>query len=111
MVPPSWNDEKRVMEHVARLGVSSRPTAVAVTTLDVCEPAVYEEGRDTFAHWAVTHFLLDGHHKVEAAARVGKSLRLLSLLSIDGSLARPEDLARLADVRMRNRATRDGLGV
>jgi len=110
MVPPSWNDEKRVAEHLARLNVSSRPTAVAVTTLDVCEPAVHEDERDIFAHWAVTHFLLDGHHKIEAAASAGKSLRLLSLLSIDGSLADPEALARVADVRKQSRAPREVRG-
>jgi len=36
MVPPAWNDASRVAGHAARLAVSDRPTAVAVSTLDVC---------------------------------------------------------------------------
>jgi hypothetical protein len=104
MVPPSWNDPKRVTEHQARLEVSSRPTAVAVATLDVCQPAVDDDSRDYFTHWAVTHFLLDGHHKVEAAANGGRSLQLLSLLSIDESLAGPDEVARVPEVRTRSRA-------
>jgi hypothetical protein len=104
MVPPSWNDPKRVNEHQARLEVSSRPTAVAVATLDVCQPAVDDDSRDYFTHWAVTHFLLDGHHKVEAAANGGRSLQLLSLLSIDESLAGPDEVARVPEVRTRSRA-------
>ena len=107
MVPPSWNDPKRVADHRARLEVSSRPTAVAVATLDVCQPAVDDDSRDYFAHWAVTHFLLDGHHKVEAAADLGGSVQLLSLLSIDGSLAGPEELERVPEIRIRKRASRD----
>jgi hypothetical protein len=46
-------------------------------------------------HWGLAHFLLDGHHKVEAAARAGARLRLLSLLSVDGSLADRPEIERL----------------
>jgi hypothetical protein len=40
MVPPSWNDLARVEEHRHRLSSSARPTAVAVSLLDVCQPAI-----------------------------------------------------------------------
>ena len=63
MVPPSWNDAARVRAFAERLKSSSQPTAVAVSTLDVCAPAV-EQGPDWYWHWALTHFLLDGHHKL-----------------------------------------------
>jgi hypothetical protein len=55
--------------------------------LDICQPAIDDNSRDYFAHWALTHFLLDGHHKLEAAAEAGESLQLLALLSVDASLA------------------------
>lgn len=87
MVPPSWNDRERVAEHRERLMKSSRPTAVAVSLLDICQPAIDDDSRDYFAHWGLTHFLLDGHHKLEAAAEAGESLQLLALLSVDASLA------------------------
>ena len=38
MVPPSWNDADTVAAHAARLRSGSKPTAVAVSTLDVCAP-------------------------------------------------------------------------
>ena len=70
------------------------PTAVAVAVLDICEPAV-DEGTDHYEHWGLTHFLLDGHHKFEAAAGIGRPLRLLSLVSVGASLATPEQVARI----------------
>jgi hypothetical protein len=95
MVPPSWNDRERVEEHSERLVNSSRATAVAVSLLDVCEPAVVDGSQAGFAHWALTHFLLDGHHKIQAAADLGKPIQLLSLLSIDASLATPDQVKRV----------------
>jgi hypothetical protein len=49
-------------------------------------------------HWCLTHFLFDGHHKMEAATRSGMPVTLLSLLAVDDGLAGPEDLARPARV-------------
>ncbi len=95
MVPPSWNDPARVKRHVERLRTSPRPTAVAVSILDVCQPATEIDGRDCYAHWALTHFLLDGHHKLQAAAQIDQPLQLLSLLSIDASLATTEQVRRV----------------
>jgi hypothetical protein len=103
MVPPSWNDAARVDEHRARLRASTSPTAVAVSTLDVCRPAVERPERDDFAHWCLTHFVLDGHHKLEAAATDDRVLRLLSLLSLGASLASSLQLARIPQVRARPR--------
>lgn len=107
MVPPSWNDKGRVRWHRSRLRESSQPTAVAVATLDVCAPAD-EQGEDYFAHWGLTHFLLDGHHKLEAASENGSALQLLSLLSIDASLASGEQVAQVANLRARAPAARLG---
>ena len=98
MVPPSWNHPDVVAEHARRLAGSDRLTAVAVATLDVCEPAVLQ-GPDHHAHWCLTHFLLDGHHKLQAAAETGRPLRLLSLLALDAGLATDAQLARLPALR------------
>lgn len=100
MVPPSWNDGARVGQFIERLERSSTPTAVAVSILDVCQPA-NEQGHDYYAHWALTHFLLDGHHKMEAAAKSGKPLQLLSLLSVNASLATREQVTEVPNLRGR----------
>ncbi len=105
MVPPSWNDPARVHEHGERLKGSSRPTAVAVATLDVCAPAV-EEGPDYFAHWPLTHFVLDGHHKLHAAPKSETPLQLLSLLSVESSLATSEQVGQIPELRSRPNSRR-----
>lgn len=107
MVPPTWNDRARVARHAERLQTSSRPTAVAVTTLDVCAPAVDDQASDWFWHWGLTHFLLDGHHKLEAAAAAGVPLQRLSLLTVDASLAEPEQVNRVPQLRARPARARE----
>ncbi|HCT75354.1 MAG TPA: hypothetical protein DGG94_07120 [Micromonosporaceae bacterium] len=99
MVPPSWNDRQRVASYVSELADVATSTAVAVSILDVCEPAV-DHGAVYFAHWALTHFLLDGHHKMQAAADSGRPLQLLSLLSIDAGLSSSDQVARIPSLRM-----------
>lgn len=100
MVPPSWNDRDRVDTYGEVLARTSQPTAVAVATLDISQPAMIEsDSSDYYAHWALTHFLLDGHHKMHAAAITGRALQVLTLVSVDASLARPEDIERLPVLR------------
>ncbi|MFD7679569.1 hypothetical protein [Streptomyces sp. NPDC060187] len=105
MVPPAWNERQRVEEYVTLMEQGSVPTAVAISTLDVCEPA----GGipiDHYRHWGLTHFLLDGHHKLEAAATAGRPVQILSLLALGESLAGAEDCAQLPTLRAQPRAAR-----
>lgn len=95
MVPLTWNDRERVEEYVTLMGQGAVPTAVAISTLDVCEPAVGMSA-DHYQHWGLTHFLLDGHHKLEVAAGAGRSVRLLSLLALGEGPAGADDCVRQA---------------
>jgi hypothetical protein len=106
MVPPTWNDQVTVAGHAEALSRSASPTAVAISTLDVCQPAMDDGSTDHHAHWGLTHFLLDGHHKMQAAAEGGRPLQLLSLLSLDGSLATAEQVALVPQLRAQTAATR-----
>lgn len=106
MVPPTMNQRATVDAHAERLAASSRPTAVAFSTLDICAPAVDSDGTDWYHHWGLTHFLLDGHHKVQAAAESARPLRLLALVSIDGSLAARDDVLSLPRLRRQPAALR-----
>ncbi|MFF0465625.1 hypothetical protein [Streptomyces mexicanus] len=110
MVPPTRNERERVKEYVALMKEGTVPTAVAISTLDVCQPAL-DLGDDPSAHWGLTHFLLDGHHKLEAAATAARPVRLLSLLALGESLAGAEDCARLPALRARSRSARTTTGV
>lgn len=49
-------------------GLRSAPLAYSL--LDVIQPAM-DEGDDYYEHWVLSHFLLDGHPKIEAAAAAG----------------------------------------
>ncbi|MFF4861705.1 hypothetical protein ACWCRF_06570 [Streptomyces sp. NPDC002405] len=99
MVPPSWNERERVDEYIEQMGRGLVPTAVAVSTLDLCQPALDIQSTDSYVHWGLTHFLLDGHHKLEAAASAGRPVQLLSLLALGESLAEPDAHRRLATLR------------
>ena len=86
-----------VSDYLAPTGTAN-PTAVAYSLLDVVQPAM-EEGDDYYEHWILSHFLLDGHHKVEAAAISNKPVRILSLLDEQISIATPDDITMLTEVR------------
>ena len=105
MVPPSWNDSGCVDAYKSGMRNGVRPTAVAVTTLDVCRPEIVG-GVDECAHWGLTHFLLDGHHKLQAAAETGSPVRLLSLLALDACLADREQIDAALRARRRPASTR-----
>ncbi|HSU35413.1 MAG TPA: hypothetical protein VLJ88_07115, partial [Propionibacteriaceae bacterium] len=53
------------------------PTALALSVIDVTQPHDSDQ-----AHWGLTHFLLDGHHKIDAAARQNLPLRILCVIAL-----------------------------
>lgn len=103
MVPPQWNDRARVAEYAQ--AESGTPTAVAYSLLDIVHP-IFDEGTDRHVHWVLMHFLLDGHHKFEAAAAAGRPVRLLSLLDENMGLASPASVDTMVQARGRARVAR-----
>lgn len=78
-----------VSSYTTRLSETA-PTAVALSILDTAQPWDYPESAPLRAqHWALTHFLMDGHHKTAASAATGQPLHLLSLLSLSGGNTDP----------------------
>jgi hypothetical protein len=65
-----------------------------------------ESGTDHDGHWALTHFLLGGHHKMQPATGTGRPVQVLSPLSVDASLATPEQVARVPGLRAQPPADR-----
>lgn len=104
MVPPSWNASQRVADYSESAG-SGPATAVAYSLLDVVQPAM-DEGDDYYEHWVLTHFLLDGHHKFDAAASAGRPVRLLSLIDERISIALSEEIAAAVAARSQTRQPR-----
>lgn len=103
MVTPAWNDSERVAQYSA--GSTPSATAVAYSLLDALQPAM-DDGEDYYEHWVLTHFLLDGHHKMEAAAAAGRPIRLLSLVDERISIASPEELGMMIKARSQAREAR-----
>ncbi len=73
-----------------------QPTALALSVLDARFPSgkAYE--------WQLAHFLLDGHHKIMAACRVGQPVALLSFYALDQSFAPQADIDQVLKLRYKS---------
>lgn len=69
-------------------------TAIAVSVLDCQAPAMDppDKSYPYREHVLLTNCLLDGHHRIQAAAELGSSVRILALLSQSYSLADTVDV-------------------
>jgi hypothetical protein len=90
MVPGSWLKPETVSGYESRLAAGDRPTALAFSVLDVKQPFDWEGEPRVTTHWCLAHFVLDGHHKLFAAARTGATLGLLAFLNVTESVAGPD---------------------
>lgn len=77
-------DSERVAFYEQQINAGSVPTALALSVLDVKGPAWIDEPvPEITAHWCLAHYIIDGNHKLYAAAKLGKSLTLLSFFALD----------------------------
>ncbi|WP_165188128.1 hypothetical protein [Caulobacter soli] len=87
MFPEAWLKAERVEFYAKALEAGAESTAVSISVLDIKEPA--EEGA---AHWCMAHYLLDGHHKIAAAARTGRPITLIAFVAVDHGISRIDDV-------------------
>jgi hypothetical protein len=96
--PPNWLDRERIAHYSRMLDAGGRPAALGLSVLDVRAPAVtpWDKTDDpdyVYAeHWCLATYLLDGHHKVQAAAMSGHPLGLLAFVSRGASVASDQDV-------------------
>jgi hypothetical protein len=95
--PPHHLDSERIQHYQREIESGVRPAAFGVSVLDVRAPAVtpWDKNEETYEyaeHWCLATYLLDGHHKVEAAARSKKAIRLLSFIARGASVASEQDV-------------------
>jgi hypothetical protein len=95
MFPHNWLDQKQLTEYKVSYGKNVMPTAVSISVLDVKQPAMWTEGENITSHWCLAHYLIDGHHKVYAAAQENKPLTLISFLSLDQGVSSEEEINEL----------------
>lgn len=96
-LPERWLDQERVDEYAAALAQGSQPTAIALSVLDVKGPAIWEgdPDPDPSVHYCLAHYLVDGHHKVMAAAQCGQPITLLSYLALKRGISSNDDIQLL----------------
>lgn len=81
MQDPAKLDQKRVEYYKSRILDGFIPTALSYTLLDDtdlwCEPT---KKLEYSYHLILINYVVDGHHKIQAAAELGKPLFLLSFV-------------------------------
>jgi hypothetical protein len=95
MFPGNWLKANEVEEYKSAMASGQKPTALALSVLDIKQPATWDGEPGVTEHWCLAHYLLDGHHKMFAASEVGKPVTLLSFLSLGESLATEENVTKL----------------
>jgi hypothetical protein len=81
--PQNWLEPKRVDFYKQQFEQEKIPTAISLSILDNKSPATWTDGqRPEFTrHWCLAHYILDGHHKMFAAAELKKPINLFCFLA------------------------------
>ena len=95
MFPDSWCDPKRVAEFEGHLQKGRHPTALAISVLDIKQPADWDGHPSVTCHWCLAHYIIDGHHKILAASRSKRPVGLLSILALDRGVSSAQEHAKL----------------
>lgn len=98
MFPASWLDSGHIQAYVKALSEGREPTAVALSILDIKAPAYCEDDSAVARHWCLTHYLLDGHHKMQAAAKQHAPITLLSFLAVGQGISSETEISRLVSI-------------
>jgi hypothetical protein len=93
MFPKNYLHKEAISSYRNALSQGVVPTALAVSILDVKQPANWDGDPDFTEHWCLSHYLLDGHHKVFAAYELGKPVSILSFLAFEKGISTPEQVA------------------
>jgi hypothetical protein len=93
--PHTWLNTKRVDEYREMLTNNAKLTAIALSVLDIKQPADWEGEPQVNNHWCLAHYLVDGHHKTYTAATLGKPITLISFLAIEKGISSLENIEEL----------------
>jgi hypothetical protein len=102
MFPRNWLNKESVAYYRKRLSQSSCPTAVAISVLDVKTPSSSPKEGNGETHYCLAHYLLDGHHKIEAAAQENRPVSILSFLADDKGVCSPDQIQTVLSVLHKN---------
>lgn len=97
MFPGACLKQDRVTEFENRFACGECPTALAISVLDVKQPADWEGVPDVNCHWSLAHYLIDGHHKVLAASLAGRPISFISMLATEKGISGAEHHAMITN--------------
>jgi hypothetical protein len=92
MFPRNYLHTSAISSYKHALSQGVVPTALAVSILDVKQPANWDGDPDFTEHWCLSHYLLDGHHKVYAAYELGVPVSILSFLAFEEGISTREQV-------------------
>jgi len=95
MHPHGWLQADTLSRYKAQLAQGARPTALALSVLHVKGPADWDQPPAVTEHWCLTHYLLDGHHKIYAASQAQSPITILSLLATSQGISSVEQLSEM----------------
>jgi hypothetical protein len=95
MFPKRYLHDKTIQSYETLLGDKTIPTALALSVLDVKQPANWNGDPEITEHWCLAHYLLDGHHKLYAASRINKPISLLSFLAVEKGVSSTDQIAKM----------------
>jgi hypothetical protein len=102
MFPKRYLEDKTIQSYKSLLESQSTPTALAISILDVKQPADWHgDAPEVTEHWCLAHYLLDGHHKMYAASQGGKPISLLSFLAVDKGVSSTDQIEEVLAVLAR----------
>ncbi len=93
MFPRNYLHANAINAYRNTLSQAIVPTALAVSILNVKQPANWNGDPDFTEHSCLAHYLLDGHHKVYAAYELGKPVSILSFLAFEKGVSTREQVA------------------
>lgn len=80
-------NEVRINEYMELIQDGLKPTVLALGVLDVKQSMSYPEINGEVivpkfdTHWCFANYLIDGHHKIMAANRLGRTISIVSFIS------------------------------
>lgn len=96
--PQTWLDKDRVEYYKRQFNHNKTPTAISLSVLDIKAPAdwINDQKPEFTGHWCLAHYILDGHHKLFAAADLYKPINLICFLATEeGVNETPNDIETL----------------
>lgn len=93
LYPHRWLNKERIAEFQTMISGGTVPTAICLSVLDVKQAWNRDVG-----HSCLTHYLVDGHHKVMAANLERKPITLLAFIAVKEGISTRADIDRVLSV-------------